>query len=73
MNLDFADFEISNMGVYLSKEGKNIFLQMYEEKLKSKITVKGKEISYYQLLEREVQSYKNFLLRGESYKPYKYY
>lgn len=73
LNLDFADFEISNMGVYLSKEGKNIFLQMYEEKLKSKITVKGKEISYYQLLEREVQSYKNFLLRDESYKPYKYY
>ena len=73
LNLDFADFEISNMGVYLSKEGKNTFLQMYEEKLKSKITVKGKEISYYQLLEREVQSYKNFLLRDESYKPYKYY
>ena len=46
---------------------------MYEEKLKSKITVKGKEISYYQLLESEVQSYKNFLLRDESYKPYKYY
>ena len=68
-----TDFETSNMGVYLSKEGKNIFLQMYEEKLKSKITFKGKEISYYQLLESDVQNYKNFLLKNESYKPYKYY
>ena len=42
-----ADFETSNNGIYLSKEGKNVFLQMYEEKLKSKITVKGNEISYY--------------------------
>lgn len=68
-----ADFETSNNGIYLSKEGKNIFLQMYEEKLKSKITVKGNEISYYQLLESEVQAYKKFLLGDEQYKPYKYY
>lgn len=67
------DFETSNNGIYLSKEGKNVFLQMYEEKLKSKITVKGKEISYYQLLESEVQVYKKFLLSEEQYKPYKYY
>ena len=46
-----TDFETSNQGVYLSREGKNIFLQMYEEKLKSRITIKGKEMSYYQLLE----------------------
>lgn len=68
-----ADFETSNNGIYLSKEGKNVFLQMYEEKLKSKITVKGNEISYYQLLESEVQAYKKFLLGDEQYKPYKYY
>lgn len=48
-------------------------MQMYEEKLKSKITVKGNEISYYQLLESEVQAYKKFLLGDEQYKPYKYY
>ena len=59
--------------MYLSREGKNIFLQMYEEKLKSRITIKGKEMSYYQLLESEVQNYKNFILTGETYKPYKYY
>lgn len=68
-----TDFETSNQGVYLSREGKNIFLQMYEEKLKSRITIKGKEMSYYQLLESEVQNYKNFILTGETYKPYKYY
>ena len=68
-----TDFETSNQGVYLSREVKNIFLQMYEEKLKSRITIKGKEMSYYQLLESEVQNYKNFILTGETYKPYKYY
>ena len=68
-----TDFETSNQGVYLSREGQNIFLQMYEEKLKSRITIKGKEMSYYQLLESEVQNYKNFLLTGETYTPYKYY
>ena len=68
-----TDFETSNQGVYFSREGKNIFLQMFEEKLKSRITIKGKEMSYYQLLESEVQNYKNFILTGETYKPYKYY
>lgn len=68
-----TDFEKAGQGVYLSKEGKNIFIQMYEEKLKSKITVKGKEMTYRQLMEKEVQSYKNFLLKSEKYRPYKYY
>ena len=46
---------------------------MYEEKWKSKIAVKGKEVTYRQLMEKEVQSYKNFLLKSEKYRPYKYY
>ena len=68
-----ADFETANGGVYLSVEGKKLFLQMYEEKLGNKITVKGKEMTYRQLMENEVRDYKRFLLKGEKYKPYKYY
>ena len=30
-------------------------------------------VTQYQLLESDVQNYKNFLLKNESYKPYKYY
>lgn len=68
------DFEKTSMGgVYLSKEGKKVFLRMYEEKLNSKIIVKGERMSYRRLLENEVQSYKNYLLNGEKYNPYKYY
>ena len=68
-----TDFEKSNSGVYLSKEGKNIFVQMYEEKLRSKITIKGKEMTYYQLMENEVRNYKKFIVDDDKYKPYKYY
>lgn len=67
------DFEKSHDGIYLSKEGKTTFLQMYEEKLRNKLTVKGKEMTYRQLMETEVQNYKNFLMGDEKYKPYKYY
>ena len=67
-----TDFETSNQGVYLSREGKNIFLQMYEGKVKEQDYDKRKEMSYYQLLESEVQNYKN-LFDWETYKPYKYY
>lgn len=68
------DFEKTSMGgVYLSKEGKKVFLRMYEEKLNSKIIVKGERMTYRRLLENEVQSYKNYLLNGEKYNPYKYY
>ena len=71
---DIGDFEKTSMGgVYLSKEGKKVFLRMYEEKLNSKIIVKGERMTYRRLLENEVQSYKNYLLNGEKYNPYKYY
>lgn len=68
-----ADFETLNTGVYLSVTGKKIFLEMYEEKLNSRITVKGAEMTYRQLMESEVGNYKRFLIKGEKYKPYKYY
>ena len=68
------DFEqIKDGGVYLSRQGKKTFLQTYEDKLNAKIIVKGKELSYRQIMDNEVQSYKNYVLRGERYRPYKYY
>lgn len=69
-----SDFErIKGGGMYLSKEGKKTFLQAYEDKLNAKIIVKGKEMSYRQIMANEVQSYKNYILKGEKYRPYKYY
>ena len=69
-----SDFErIKGGGMYLSKEGKKTFLQTYEDKLNAKIIVKGKEMSYRQIMANEVQNYKNYILKREKYRPYKYY
>lgn len=57
----------------LTKKRKRIFLTAYEEKLNSKLTINNKVINYRKLLEQEVQKYKNYLLKDEKYKPYKYY
>ena len=68
------DFEKTEEGgIYLTKEGKKRFLSLYEEKLNSKIMYKGKEMSYRQIMNEEVQQYKNELLGKGTYKPYKYY
>lgn len=67
-----SHFEQSHDGIYLNKEGKRIFLNAYEEKLNSKLTINNKVINYRKLLEQEVQKYKNYLLKDEKYKPYKY-
>lgn len=71
LNTDFEN--VDSGGIYLTKEGKKIFIQAYEEKMNSKIVVKGKEMSYRKITEQEVQAYKNYLIRDEKYKPYKYY
>lgn len=59
--------------VYLSKEGKRIFIEAFEEKLADKITVKEKTYTYKQLIETEVRKFQHHVVDGEKYKPYKYW
>jgi len=59
--------------VLLSKTGKRIFLREFEQKMNTKIVIKGESMSYRQLLLKEVRAYKNYVMTGEKYKPYKYY
>jgi len=59
--------------VYLSEEGKKLFIQAFDEKLKTRLTVKKKSYTYYQLMESEIYAYLNHLLNEKDYKPYKYY
>lgn len=68
-----VDFKEIKDGISLNQEGKLLFLKIYEEKLNSKITVGEQMVTYRQLMEMEVQSYKNFLMEKEKYKPFKYY
>ena len=66
-------FEQQGEGTFLSKTGKVIFLEMYERKLKETLVLKGKRYTYRNLMQLEVQNFKNEILNGEKYKPYKYY
>lgn len=57
----------------MNETGKKVFLEAFETKMHDKIEVKGKEISYYQLLESEIRAYQKYVMKDEKYKPYKYY
>lgn len=59
-------------GVYLNDYGKRLFLSALDEKIKSKYTVNNLPVSYDSQIRKEIRSYKNHILKGASYKPYKY-
>lgn len=58
---------------YLNREGKRIFIVEFDEKLNDKIKVKEKNYTYRQLIEEEIRKFERYLLKGETYKPYKYW
>lgn len=67
-------FEIDEKGgVLLNRQGKKIFLKEFEQKLDTMIVIKGKSITYRQLMRNEVWQFQKYILSGEKYKPYKYY
>lgn len=59
--------------VFLSEDGKKIFIEAFNNKLNSKITVDKKPMKYYRLLENEIRKYLKHIQDGVKYKPYKYY
>ena len=60
-------------GVYLSKEGKKIFIEEFNEKMSTKMVIKGKEYTYKKLMQKEVADFLKMVSSGEKYNPYKYY
>lgn len=62
-----------NGGTYLNKAGKKLFLTEFNEKLSSKIVIKGNAYTYDKLMEQEVRQYFKCVVYKEKYKPYKYY
>lgn len=64
---------VKENGVYLNKEGKKLFIEVFERKLAAKKVVRGEKYTYKQLMENEVRKYQKYLLQDEKYKPYKYY
>ena len=60
-------------GVFLNKEGKEIFIQELESKMKSIITVKQIPYTYERLVNQEVYKLEKSILEKEyQYKPYKH-
>ena len=59
--------------ILTEEEGKRIFIETFEQKLASKLVVKGKEYTYRQLMMREVYDYQKSIREDSEYKPYKYY
>lgn len=71
--LGLRHFEQREEGTFLTRAGKAIFLEMYEKKLKETLVLKGKRYTYRNLLQLEVQNFKNEIMNGMKYKAYKYY
>ncbi len=59
--------------VYLDDAGKRLFIEAFNEKMASKLTVKGKMVSYEQLIEGEIFKYQDHIRNDTKYAPYKYY
>lgn len=69
-----SDFTKRDDGsVYLNEKGKRLFIESFNTKMAGKLNVKGKTMTYHQLIESEIRVYLHHIITGEKYKPYKYY
>ena len=65
--------KVDNGGIYLSNEGKKIFIDAFQKKLNDKRKVNGESMSYLDLMKNEVRKYEMHIRTGCRYKPYKFY
>lgn len=59
-------------GVYLTDQGKKIFIKAFEAKMNQKQVKEDIELSYQQLIQNEIHHYQDFIQYDKAYKPYKY-
>ena len=62
---------VENGGVYLSAEGKRLFLTALNDKLHSRQNDKGVSRNYLQLMNEEVRKLVRHFKTGEKYSPFK--
>lgn len=65
-------FEKVGKGVFLNKEGKKIFLQELEYKMKQSIKVGEQKYTYEQIVFQEIRKLEKSLVYDFKYKPFKY-
>jgi len=63
----------SNSAVYLNKEGKKIFIDAFDKKIYSRVTLGGLSVSYGELIKIELQKLTRRFEKGDKYKAYKYF
>lgn len=66
-------FQKEKHGVYLNEEGKRIFLKEFRKKLDTKITIDEKQLTYIQLIEKQVNEFERYIEFGDKFNAYKYY
>lgn len=64
---------VDHGAVLLTKSGKKIFLQEFQNKMNAHFNYKGKVYTYQSLLSEEIRVYVRTLMNDEEYHPYKYY
>lgn len=68
--VDFV--EVEQEGIFISGEGKRLFIREFERKLYQTILVEGQQRTYDYIIKREIQKIKKYVEQGEKYVPYKY-
>ena len=63
---------IENGGVYLSDNGKRLFIKEFERKMYQKVKIKNETKTYEQLIREEVRKLSAYFRSGKDYKPYRY-
>ena len=64
---------VDSGGVYLSKDGKRIFLEELDAKVSQPQTDGNRTVTYDMRIRDEVRKIQRHVYNGEPYKPYKYY
>ena len=73
INVDDHFETVENGGIYLSREGKRIFIRELDSKVYQKQAENDHPISYDTRIRNEVRKILRFVNNGEEYEPYKYY
>lgn len=65
--------QVQDEGIYLSKEGKRIFIKAFEQKMTTSLIIKGNTTRYEQVIQKDIYQFKDYLVEGKIFIPYKYY
>lgn len=66
-------FDYDGNKVWLTPDGKRIFLRQYYKKMDSIISLNGERISYRELIWREIIGFRDFINGKSDYSPFHYY